>query len=104
MVRAILMAAWLPFLVEAADFTVGSASAPSGQKATGYIAVPAGVEAASSIPVIVVNGARPGPVLALVAGSHGAVAEEGRHDRAYRGNWEVSAPGTVPNVVIAWLA
>ena len=43
----------------------------SGQKATGYIAVPAGVDAAASIPVIVVNGARPGPVLALVAGSHG---------------------------------
>jgi predicted deacylase len=29
------------------------------------------VDAAASIPVIVVNGARPGPVLALVAGSHG---------------------------------
>jgi hypothetical protein len=29
----------------------------SGQKATGYIVVPAGLDAASSIPVIVVNGA-----------------------------------------------
>ncbi len=54
-----------------ADFTVGSATAPSGQKATGYIAVPAGVDAAANIPVIVVNGAKPGPGLALVAGSHG---------------------------------
>jgi predicted deacylase len=71
MVRAILLAFFLPFLVGAADFTVGSATADSGQKATGYIAVPAGVDAAASIPVIVVNGARPGPVLALVAGSHG---------------------------------
>jgi uncharacterized protein len=71
MVRAILVGVSLPFLVTAADFTVGSAAARNGQKATGFIAVPAGVDAAASIPVIVVNGARPGPVLALVAGSHG---------------------------------
>src|SRR5580698_4942639 len=71
MVRAILTASLLPLLVGAADFTVGSATAASGQKATGYIAVPAGVDAAASIPAIVVNGARPGPVLALIAGSHG---------------------------------
>jgi uncharacterized protein len=71
MVRAILLTSLLPFIVGAADFTVGSATASSGQKATGYIPVPAGVDAAASIPVIVVNGAKPGPVLALVAGSHG---------------------------------
>lgn len=72
MVRAILTGVvFLPFLAGAADFTVGSATARSGQKATGYISVPASVDAAASIPVIVVNGARPGPVLALVAGSHG---------------------------------
>jgi hypothetical protein len=52
-------------------FTVGSATAARGQKATGTIEVPAGVDAALSIPVAVVNGAKPGPVLALVAGSHG---------------------------------
>jgi predicted deacylase len=71
MVRAILLTSLLPVLVGAADFTVGSATAGRGQKATGYIAVPTGVDAAASIPVIVVNGARPRPVLALVAGSHG---------------------------------
>src|ERR1017187_10534439 len=71
MVRAILMAGLLPFLVGAADFTVGSATARTWQKATGYIGVPAGVDAAASIPASVVNGARPGPVLPLVAGSHG---------------------------------
>jgi predicted deacylase len=52
-------------------FTVGSATATRGQKATGTIEVPAGVDAALSIPVAVVHGAKPGPVLALVAGSHG---------------------------------
>ena len=53
------------------SFTVGTASAARGQKTTGSIEVPAGVDAALSIPVAVVNGAKPGPVLALVAGAHG---------------------------------
>ncbi len=52
-------------------FTVGTATAARGQKATGAIEVPAGVDPALSIPVAVVHGAKPGPVLALVAGSHG---------------------------------
>jgi hypothetical protein len=52
-------------------FTVGTATAARGEKATGTIGVPAGVDAATSIPVAVIHGARPGPVLALVAGSHG---------------------------------
>src|SRR5438067_9334327 len=52
-------------------FTVGTASAAPGQKATGYLEVPEGVDAATSIPVVVVNGAKPGRVLALVTGAHG---------------------------------
>ena len=71
MLRAIFLAALLPLSLAAADFTVGSVTAAAGHKATGYIAVPAGVDAAASVPVIVVNGAKPGPVLALIAGSHG---------------------------------
>src|SRR5579864_9337151 len=55
----------------AADLTVGTATARSGQKSTGVIQVPAGVDAGTSIPVIVVNGSQPGPTLALVAGAHG---------------------------------
>lgn len=55
----------------AQTFTVGTASAARGQKTNGYIEVPAGVDAATSIPVVVVNGAKPGPVLAIVSGSHG---------------------------------
>src|ERR1039457_6783625 len=55
----------------AADLTVGTATARNGQKTNGFLEVPAGVDAASNIPVIVTNGARPGPTLALVAGSHG---------------------------------
>jgi predicted deacylase len=54
-----------------ARFSVGTASAAPGQKATGYLEVPAGVDAATNIPVVVVHGAKPGPVLALVSGAHG---------------------------------
>ena len=55
----------------AADITVGTATAKAGQKITGFIQVAAGVDAATNIPVIVINGARPGPKLAIVAGAHG---------------------------------
>jgi uncharacterized protein len=53
------------------SFTVGTASAALGQKATGYLEVSAGADAATNIPVVVVNGARPGKILALVSGAHG---------------------------------
>ncbi len=56
---------------KAADFAVGSASTRNGQKATGYINVPAGVDAGTRVPVIVINGVNPGPKLALIAGAHG---------------------------------
>jgi predicted deacylase len=52
-------------------FVVGTASAASGQKAKGYLEVAAGVDAGTKIPVVVVNGAKTGPVLALVTGAHG---------------------------------
>jgi predicted deacylase len=52
-------------------FTVGTASAAPGQKATGLLEVPAGVDSGANIPVAVVNGVKPGPVLALVSGAHG---------------------------------
>lgn len=52
-------------------FTVGTAKAARSQKATGTIEVPAGTDAALSIPVAVIHGAKAGPVLALVAGAHG---------------------------------
>jgi uncharacterized protein len=53
------------------SFTVGTATASPGQKATGFIEVPAGADPATSIPVAVIRGAKPGPVLALVSGAHG---------------------------------
>ena len=58
-------------LGQQSSFTVGTATAAAGQKSTGYIEVPAGTDAATGIPVVVVRGSRPGPVLALVSGAHG---------------------------------
>ena len=62
-----------PLLVQAqaSSFSIGTASAAPGQKSTGYLEVPAGVDAATNIPVIVINGEKRGPVLALVSGAHG---------------------------------
>ena len=58
-------------VLQAADFAVGTASAGPGARATGFIQVSAGMDAAVDIPVVVINGAKPGPVLALIAGAHG---------------------------------
>jgi predicted deacylase len=52
-------------------FSLGSATAAPGQKATGYLEVPPGVDAGTNIPVVVVSGKKPGKVLALVSGAHG---------------------------------
>jgi predicted deacylase len=52
-------------------FSVGTASAGPGQRGFGAIEVPEGSDAALNIPVAVVHGAKPGPVLAIVSGAHG---------------------------------
>jgi len=65
-VSAVLQAA-----AERPTFTVGTATAAQGHKAAGYLEVPAGVDAALRIPVVVFHGAWPGPVLAIVSGAHG---------------------------------
>jgi predicted deacylase len=69
--RADFLFILLGTIASAGDLSVGTATAPQGQKSTGFIEVPAGVDAGSRVPVIVVNGAKSGPTLALVAGSHG---------------------------------
>jgi hypothetical protein len=55
----------------AATLSVGTATAAPGQKATGYLEVPAGSDPGTNIPVVVVNGTKNGPILALVSGAHG---------------------------------
>ena len=54
-----------------APMHVGSAVAKRGERVYGAIAVPPGVDSGYDIPVAVIQGMKPGPVLALVAGAHG---------------------------------
>jgi len=71
-ISSLLLALFLSVSAQAQSaFTVGTATAAPGQKSTGYLEVPAGIDPASSIPVVVINGARPGKTLALVSGAHG---------------------------------
>ena len=56
---------------QAATITVGTATARRGETAYGELSAAAGSDAALTMSVAVVHGARPGPVVAFVAGSHG---------------------------------
>jgi len=56
---------------QSSAFSVGNATAQRGTSAMGVIAVAAGSDSALDIPVAVIHGAKPGPVIAFVAGSHG---------------------------------
>src|SRR5215510_3700862 len=55
-----------------APLTVGSVTAEPGKLVSGWIDVPDGVDPGTRIPVTIANGAAPGPVLALVGGTHGS--------------------------------
>jgi hypothetical protein len=59
-------------LIAQAPFAIGGVTAAPGATASGAIEIPpAAGDRGTSIPFTVVNGVRPGPVLALVAGTHG---------------------------------
>lgn len=66
-----ICASEVTFAQNRATFKVGTATAQRGQKATGFIEVPAGTDAGTNIAVAVLHGAKPGPVLAVVSGAHG---------------------------------
>lgn len=53
------------------SFQVGPITAAAGTRGSGTLEVPKGVDEGTQIPVTVIHGAKPGPVLALVAGTHG---------------------------------
>jgi predicted deacylase len=50
---------------------VGPVVAAAGQQASGYLLVPDRSDPGTKIPVSVFHGSKPGPVLALIAGTHG---------------------------------
>ena len=53
-------------------FGVGPVRAAPGTRASGFLEIPAGVDSATRIPITVIHGESPGPVLALIAGTHGS--------------------------------
>lgn len=53
-------------------FAIGPLTAGPGEVAHGSLVVPDGIDPGTTIPITVVHGASPGPVLVLVAGVHGA--------------------------------
>ncbi|HEY7097658.1 MAG TPA: succinylglutamate desuccinylase/aspartoacylase family protein [Terriglobales bacterium] len=57
---------------DARTFRVSDIVAESGTVASGNLHVPDGPDGTTSMPVTVVHGAKPGPVLALCAGIHGS--------------------------------
>ena len=68
---ALALAAAAPARAQA-PFTLGGVTAAPGTAVSGTLNVPAGPgDAGTTIPFSIINGARPGPVLALVAGTHG---------------------------------
>jgi hypothetical protein len=69
---ALVSALLLVVTQQPAPLTIGSVVARPGQAASGFIEVPAGVDAATRIPITIVRGAQPGPTLALIAGTHGS--------------------------------
>lgn len=54
------------------EIVVGSVAAAPGERATGLVQVHLGGEHVAVLPMVIVNGARPGPRIAVTAGIHGA--------------------------------
>ncbi len=68
---SILWAATVSVEAQPAPFTVGPITAQAGETASGVIQIPEAADPGTELPVTVIHGAKPGPVLALVAGNHG---------------------------------
>ncbi|MCI0693546.1 M14 family metallopeptidase [candidate division KSB1 bacterium] len=72
---ATFLALWLTTVTASAQprgsFTAGPVTARAGEKMSGLMQVPAAGDEGTTIPISVLHGARPGPVLGLIAGNHG---------------------------------
>jgi predicted deacylase len=51
---------------------VGPVTARPGERMSGFLEIPAGVDSGTRVPITVVQGRETGPTLALVAGTHGS--------------------------------
>jgi predicted deacylase len=53
------------------SWKIGTVQAAAGGTQSGYLDVPKGADGETRIPITLINGVRPGPTLALIAGNHG---------------------------------
>jgi predicted deacylase len=70
-ILVLLLSGQLALLESQEAVRVSTLSADPGQKVSGYLAVTLADGSHVDLPVSIVNGTKPGPVLALVAGEHG---------------------------------
>ena len=70
MVAAGLLASFTQSAI-AQPFAVGALTAQPGELVSGMLDVPAASDPGTEIPVTIIHGTEPGPVVALVAGNHG---------------------------------
>lgn len=69
-VASFLVAA--PIVAQVTPLTIGRITAAPGARASGFLDVAAGIDEATRIPITIIRGARPGPTLALIGGTHGS--------------------------------
>jgi predicted deacylase len=67
----VLLAAQGAWAEEPVPFTVGTLKALPGEAVSGYLEIEPQDDAGARVPVSIIRGAKPGPVLALIAGTHG---------------------------------
>jgi hypothetical protein len=67
-----LLAHSRPLAAQRGPFAVGSVSARPGERASGFLEVPAAADSGTRIPITVLHGRESGPVLALIGGTHGS--------------------------------
>src|SRR2546428_8557605 len=67
---AVIAALLIAALQQPTALTIGSASARPGPASSGVIAVPAGCDAATRIPISIVRAVQAAPTIALIARTH----------------------------------
>jgi predicted deacylase len=67
-----LLAGAGPGLAQQAPLTIAGVTAHSGERASGFLEVPAAADSGTRIPITIVRGSTAGPTLALIGGTHGS--------------------------------
>jgi predicted deacylase len=61
-----------PGLAQQAPLTIAGVTARPGERASGFLEVPAAADSGTRIPITILRGATAGPTLALIGGTHGS--------------------------------